>query len=323
MEPVVLTSRIRLAISSVQSFVQRCLLNLEPGVSPSLINRSHWDWMKRYRVWDANRKIFLFPENWLEPEFRDNKTPLFEDLEGEILQGDINKELVERVFYNYLKGLEKIARLNMVAMYCEEDPIDITHNKIHVIAKHYSQPSYYYRTYADREWTPWVPIPDQIEGEHLALIKWQDRLHIFWLTFFPKTESAMTDEENVEAAADRPANSLIKKAVDVQLNWCEYFQGEWQPRQTGGFENAMIMSPVTPAFTTDQVYVHASIETGPSPDNNETIEKAVLVHVSHGAGQGPNMAFRLVSKLAQPVASADYHLTRTNPPYKFSGSGKT
>ena len=74
MEPVVQTSRIRLAISSVQLFVQRCLLNLEPRVHPSaIINAEHWEWMKRYRVWEANRKIFLFPENWLEPEFRDDK----------------------------------------------------------------------------------------------------------------------------------------------------------------------------------------------------------------------------------------------------------
>src|SRR5437867_6815001 len=29
-----------------------------------------WEWRKRYRVWDANRKIFLYPENWIEPELR-------------------------------------------------------------------------------------------------------------------------------------------------------------------------------------------------------------------------------------------------------------
>ena len=33
-EPVVQTSRLRLAISSVQLFIQRCLLNLEPQVHP-------------------------------------------------------------------------------------------------------------------------------------------------------------------------------------------------------------------------------------------------------------------------------------------------
>src|SRR4029077_16615394 len=25
-------------------------------------------WRKNYRVWDANRRIFLYPENWIEPE---------------------------------------------------------------------------------------------------------------------------------------------------------------------------------------------------------------------------------------------------------------
>ena len=29
-----------------------------------------WTWHNKYRVWDANRKIFLFPENWIEPEER-------------------------------------------------------------------------------------------------------------------------------------------------------------------------------------------------------------------------------------------------------------
>ncbi|MCI0349536.1 MAG: hypothetical protein L0Z53_08950, partial [Acidobacteriales bacterium] len=61
MESVVQTSRLRLAISAVQLFIQRCLLNLEPQVRPSVINSQHWQWMKRYRVWEANRKIFLFP----------------------------------------------------------------------------------------------------------------------------------------------------------------------------------------------------------------------------------------------------------------------
>jgi AAA+ superfamily predicted ATPase len=29
-----------------------------------------WDWHKRYRIWNANRKIFLYLENWIEPEPR-------------------------------------------------------------------------------------------------------------------------------------------------------------------------------------------------------------------------------------------------------------
>src|SRR6266699_2938993 len=29
-----------------------------------------WEWLKKYRIWDANRRIFLYPENWVEPELR-------------------------------------------------------------------------------------------------------------------------------------------------------------------------------------------------------------------------------------------------------------
>jgi hypothetical protein len=29
-----------------------------------------WEWRKKYRVWDADRRIFVYPENWIEPELR-------------------------------------------------------------------------------------------------------------------------------------------------------------------------------------------------------------------------------------------------------------
>jgi hypothetical protein len=32
-----------------------------------------WAWTRKYRVWEANRKDFLSPENWIEPELRDDE----------------------------------------------------------------------------------------------------------------------------------------------------------------------------------------------------------------------------------------------------------
>ena len=89
------TSRIRLALSTVQLFITRCLMNLEPDVSPVSIRADRWQWMKRYRVWEANRKIFLYPENWLEPELRDDKSPFFGELESELLKSDITDDVAE------------------------------------------------------------------------------------------------------------------------------------------------------------------------------------------------------------------------------------
>src|SRR5207244_5692240 len=32
---------------------------------------SDWQWMRRFRIWQANRDIFLYPEDWLEPDVPD------------------------------------------------------------------------------------------------------------------------------------------------------------------------------------------------------------------------------------------------------------
>jgi hypothetical protein len=41
-----------------------------------------WQWMRRYRIWSANRKVFLYPENYAEPELRSEKSGLFEETES-------------------------------------------------------------------------------------------------------------------------------------------------------------------------------------------------------------------------------------------------
>ena len=47
--------------------------------------------MSKYRVWEANRKVFLWPENWIEPELRKDKSQFFKDLEDELLQNEISQ----------------------------------------------------------------------------------------------------------------------------------------------------------------------------------------------------------------------------------------
>jgi Neuraminidase-like domain len=281
MEPVVQTSRIRLGISSVQLFIQRCLLNLEPQVNPAAINSKHWQWMKRYRVWEANRKIFLYPENWLEPEFRDDKTHLFQELEGTLLQSDISNNLAEDAFFNYLRKLEQLARLDIVTMYLEENPLNPAANTLHVIGRTYSLPhQYFYRSYAQNMWTPWGPITTQIEGDHLVAVVWRGRLHLFWVTFLEKattnTNAKNGDGQLVDATFNSivsAANQAVKRQVEVQLNWSEYFQGKWTTRESGGFGNPIVADVPTP-FDKRQVFIHVTKE------YEEGEERAVIINLS-------------------------------------------
>ena len=62
--------------------------------------------MQNYRVWEANLKVFLYPENWIEPELRDDKSPFFRELESELLQGEVTTENAEIALGNYLEKLD-------------------------------------------------------------------------------------------------------------------------------------------------------------------------------------------------------------------------
>ena len=299
MEPVVRTSRIRLAISSVQLFIQRCLLNLEKNVHPSAINSKHWQWMKRYRVWEANRKIFLFPENWLEPEFRDDKTHLFQELEGALLQGDVSNDLVEDALFNYVKKLEGLAHLEIVSMYCEEVAINPAANTLHVIGRTYTSPrKYFYRRYAQQMWTPWEPVTVEIESNHLVAAMWRDRLHLFWVTFMekaaPPTEGATVIGENdsVGKIAGTVSKSKPLKGIDAQLSWSEYFQGQWGERRSGGF--VVAKQPSDADWKPDEVSIHVT------RDFEDGEEAAIRIHLGGGIGG----CFKLVGRHSAPALEA-------------------
>lgn len=245
-EPVVQTSRLRLAISSVQTFVQRCLLGQEERVDPSVIDGSVWAWMKRYRVWEANRKVFLWPENYLWPEFRDDKTHLFRQLEGALLQSDLGDDAVEDAFVAYLHGLQAIARLDIIAMAEEKRPPSAGTSVLHVVGRTYSAPhKYFVRRYANHMWTPWEPIPLDIQAsnDHLAAIVWRGRLNLFWMTFTlegdPSTASLPVgsgDPRLADAHMSQLATGARgKRYLRMNLHWSEYVRGTWTKAANSGF----------------------------------------------------------------------------------------
>ena len=213
MSPCMLTSRIVQACSSVQLFVQRCLTNLEQGtldehgnpdpaqdVSPSQIDADRWEWMSQYRVWEANRKVFLYPENWILPELRDDKSPFFEELEAELLQNDLTEDTAEQAIMHYLQKLAGVARLDICGMYWqkekEADPLTgIETEVLHVFGRTFHSPhTYYYRTLAVQTgvWTAWEEIPLDIQSDHLVPVFWNGHLYLFWPIFQQQSDASQT-----------------------------------------------------------------------------------------------------------------------------------
>ncbi|MCI0702938.1 MAG: Tc toxin subunit A [Planctomycetia bacterium] len=313
MEPVVQTSRIRLASASVQLFIQRCLLNLEPKVHPSVINARQWEWMKRYRVWEANRKIFLFPENWLEPEFRDDKTHLFTELEGTLLEGDVSSDLVEDAFLAYLKKLDELARLEIAAVHLEDNsnPAERT---LHVIGRTYSLPhKYFYRRYAHQMWTPWEPVSAEIDGDHLAPVVWRDRLYLFWVTFLEKAKP------NSPSAAIDPTKPIpppqLATEMEAHLHWSEYFQGEWTTRESAGVNVPDDQKLKAISVDPRRVFIFVSKEY----ENGE--ERGVYVHLSWPFNQSFHLAGRNGVPTPAPVVAIPGH--PYTPAWGFSSVNAT
>jgi len=233
-----LTSRLVQGSGSVQLFVQRCFMGLEPDV---VVNADGddgdsawrwWKWMRKYRVWEANRKVFLWPENWIEPELKKDRSQFFKDLENELLQNEINQHNVETAFLNYLEKLDGVAQLEIAGFYQEDDGDNAI---IHVFGRTPgAEPHlYYYRRYDYRQWTPWEKVDLDIKGDYLIPAVINKRLFLFWPVFTEipdETENTKNVPIPKSTDTDAPVEKA-KKRLRLQMAVSDYRQGKWTPKR--------------------------------------------------------------------------------------------
>ncbi|MDP1678675.1 MAG: neuraminidase-like domain-containing protein [Candidatus Nitrotoga sp.] len=239
MSPCMQTSRIKQAISSVQLFIQRCRMNLEPKVSPDKIDPKLWPWRKNYRVWEANLKVFLYPENWIEPELRDDKTQFFRELESELLQDEVTNETAEKALGNYLQKLETVSNLKICGMH-EQTKFsegEKRQNVLHVFGHTFSTPRiFYYRQLVtvnanDRYWTSWEEVSLDIEADEVLPVIWNRRLYLFW--------QVLTEKKEKEGE---------KIITFIRLAFSEYQQGKWSAKRITADDKAMYRNPDMSTF---------------------------------------------------------------------------
>lgn len=237
------TSRIREALSAVQLFVQQGMLGVIEDVVPSFADRDAWEWMSRYRVWEANRKVFLWPEHWMEPELRHDKSPFYEELEKAVLKDDITEENVARAYQEYLTKLDEVSRLEVRASLREIEPAGETNpdkmtvDRLHVVARTRAVPHRYFHRvrepgHALGVWGPWRPVGADIDGDHLLPAIANRRLYLFWPQFQAKEsapETMKVPPATSEGTTAAPSES--HKWLEVQLAWTRLHEGQWTPRQ--------------------------------------------------------------------------------------------
>lgn len=198
MEGCAKISRVKAAILSLQFYIQRCLTNLEQSESedysvkllPSQIPADEWEWRKNYRVWEANRKVFLYPENWIEPELRDNKTPIFKELEENLLQQEVTLEAAENTYKTYMTRFMEVANLKISGSYYYADE-----KTLYLFGRTVDDPSqFYYRKYVDNtEWTPWQKVDLTINAKKVSPIVFRNKLYVFWVEILTKQENKIVN----------------------------------------------------------------------------------------------------------------------------------
>jgi len=225
------TSRIVSAHGTLQLFVQRCLLGIEPTAVADVADDdgwNQWSWMEAYRVWQANREVFLYPENWINPPLRDDKSEPYVALENTLAQSDLSADAISDAAIEYLEAVDDLAFLEVVSMYYEEDSLTL-----HVFArtKGGDPHTYYYRTFIqERTWTPWTTVNVDIKGDHLVSFIRNGRINIAWPIF--SEQANQNQDTTVPNSAPGTTVAKTQKQWQIQLAVSEYSNGSWLPSKT-------------------------------------------------------------------------------------------
>ncbi|GAB2824157.1 hypothetical protein GCM10022221_22750 [Actinocorallia aurea] len=196
------TSRVREAIAATQLYLQRYLLGLETvklpaGADPEAVRsrlRTWWGWMRSYRTWEANRKVFLYPENYLRPELRDRKTPAFSALQDDLLQGDITAPAVQAAYKRYLDEYTEVSRLTIAGGYVyRPDGAAADVRRLVLFGRTRTEPRRYYHREAEfrdggklsAAWQPWQKVDAQISADRVDPVHAFGRVFVFWSAVEP------------------------------------------------------------------------------------------------------------------------------------------
>ncbi|WP_118984348.1 neuraminidase-like domain-containing protein [Photorhabdus sp. CRCIA-P01] len=230
------TSRVAMATNTLQQYINRISLNIEKGLFMTVEESENWqEFANRYNYWSADRMLRTYPESYLEPMLRLNKTEFFFQLESSLNQGKITEESVQQAVLGYLNNFEDVSNLEVIASY--EDGVDTTRDKFFFIGRTRTQPyQYYWRSLnlsirhpdtdalSPNAWSEWRFIDLPLGGVKSTTIRpifLNNRLYIAWA----ESEEVTPTTTNFRLLAD---TAEAPKTYNTQLKiaYAKY-DGTW------------------------------------------------------------------------------------------------
>ncbi len=300
------------ALNSVQLYLQRCRLRLEQGVETIDIPEAWWEWIMNYRVWEANRQIFLYPENYIDPSLRSSKTALFKDLENKLLQSDLSDGAVDDAFKAYFTSFAELAKLKYSNAYrCTvPDPERGDIDTLFLFAHTETDPPIYY--YCTQEngvtWTEWRKLELSIPSQQITPIYIFNKLFVFWVEVNKTTNSVIhtTAADGSKSTEKNLYRASIRYSfTDVHGKWVQpqnFVKGDLVYYTSGiaGANDYESLAPFRNIFDMDDPYWHKvyALNVGPQnfkgePDPATAAEKILLLYgpfMESDALSGVNLA---------------------------------
>lgn len=226
MSPCQVTTRIVQAYASIQLLVQRIEMNLERDLEadPADEDWAQWRWMDRYRVWEAARKVFLYPENWLIEAQRPDRSEVFVAFDRDTQQREATRDGLESAALGYLDRFAEVAQLQVTGM-CSEPGT----GNLYVLGRSPGDPiTYYLRRFADRRWSPWEKVGVDITAHNAIPAFFAGRLHLFWIQPFIRNEPQQRLPGTTGAARDSEA---VDRYIELRVYATSLRDDVWQPPQ--------------------------------------------------------------------------------------------
>jgi hypothetical protein len=208
--------------------------------------KQQWRWIQNYRVWEANRKVFLYPETYIRPELRSTRTAAFKALQQNLQQGDITNDSVTQAYKKYLDEYTEVSRLIIAGGYVWQ-PDSTTEPNVSELAlfgfTRTDPRRYHYRlaTFTDdkgsstAEWQAWQALGIDINSDRVYPVRAFGRTFVFWA----ETEQIKADDQNSTTLKTTTNGDIqqmdgeqkVQYRAKVMYSFCD-LSDQWKTPQT-------------------------------------------------------------------------------------------
>lgn len=247
------TSKIKEAIAALQLYFHRFFTNQESikikvdagseeaQAEQTKLKREQlkqwWKWMKNYRVWEANRKVFLYPENYIRPELRDTKTQAFKKLEETLLQGELNEASATKAYNEYLNEFATVGNLKISGANMYDDPLDPGDQILILFGYTRTDPiEYYYRTARFVStggiiWNNWSKMNIFMNSTRVFPVYAFGRVMAFWTEIedYEEAKPLIINEKKTSSISND--EKILKHRADIKYSFYN-FNEQWVNPQT-------------------------------------------------------------------------------------------